>query len=395
MLRAQAATPVHYEVEAQKGDGIISVLRQFGLEKHDCNYTEFYRLNRLKANSGLVIGKRYQLPMKVYVYNGTSIRSTIGDNDWEQAVAIQQYNENMVTAGRREADFREDKALWVPHHLLTCPNDLNHFGRDQLTTTEAAATLGEAIELNEQPTTSGPRTFDIFGPDMAKTPQLDTKLAGQVFYICAGHGGPDPGAVGRSGRRNLCEDEYAYDVALRFCRNIIQHGGVAYMIQRDPNDGIRKGQYLPCDSDEVLWGGIPMVASQKARLQQRSDIVNALYQENLAKGILKQTAICFHVDSRGSRKRIDLFFYYHDTDVLGKARANKMQEVIRNKYAQYQKGRNYSGTVTARDLHMLREVLPTTVYIELGNIRNAVDQQRILVERNRQLLADWLYEGLL
>ena len=72
-----------------------------------------------------------------------------------------------------------------------------------------------------------------------------------------------------------------------------------------------------------------------------------------------------------------------------------MHEVIKAKYASHRKGRSYSGTVTSRDLHMLRETLPTSVYIELGNIRNAADQQRIVIERNRQLLANWLYEGLL
>lgn len=394
-LLAQASGPIYRQVLAEKGDGIISILRKYELEKHQCNYDEFYRLNKLKENAGLVIGSKYFLPIQVYNYNGKSIRSTINDGNWEQAVSIQEYNELMLSREVREVDFREDKILWVPYHLVSCPNELNHFGRNQLTSKQATEQLGEAIELSEQPTTSGYRTFDIFGKEKAKTPLADQKLAGQIFYICAGHGGPDPGAIGSRNGKDLCEDEYAYDIGLRFARNIITHGGVAYMINRDENDGIRTGEYLPCDKDELLWGGVPMVASQKARLQQRSDIINALYQENLAKGLLKQSVICFHVDSRATKKRIDLFFYYHETDLLGKARANRMHEVIKSKYASHRKGRDYSGTVSARDLHMLRETLPTSVYIELGNIRNSADQQRIVIERNRQLLANWLYEGLL
>ncbi|MEM9835134.1 MAG: N-acetylmuramoyl-L-alanine amidase [Bacteroidota bacterium] len=393
-LIAQPQEPTYRMVKAEKGDGVISLLRRHQLEKHDCNYTEFYRLNQLKKNAGLLVGRQYKLPIRIYPYNGKSIRSTIGDNDWEQAVAIQEYNEMLVTEAIRTQDFRQDKILWVPHHILSCPDDLNHFGKNVLSGEQAAEELGEAIELGVQNTTSGPRVYDIFGKKLAKTPLIDKKLAGQIFYICAGHGGLDPGAMGRRGGKNLCEDEYAYDVALRFCRNIIAHGGVAYMVNRDANDGIRDEVYLPCDKDELLWGGVPMIASQKGRLQQRSDIINALYQENLAKGLLKQTVVCFHVDSRGSKKRIDLFFYYHDTDLLGKARANRMHEVVKAKYAKYQKGRDYQGTVTARDLHMLRETLPTSVYIELGNIRNAADQRRIVLEKNRQYLADWLYEGL-
>ena len=44
---------------------------------------------------------------------------------------------------------------------------------------------------------------------------------------------------------------------------------------------------------------------------------------------------------------------------------------------------------------MLRETKATSVYIELANIRNTYDQQRIIIENNRQLLADWLLEGLM
>jgi N-acetylmuramoyl-L-alanine amidase len=43
---------------------------------------------------------------------------------------------------------------------------------------------------------------------------------------------------------------------------------------------------------------------------------------------------------------------------------------------------------------MLRETNVPSAYIELGNIRHAQDQQRIVLAANRQLLADWLFEGL-
>jgi N-acetylmuramoyl-L-alanine amidase len=40
-------------------------------------------------------------------------------------------------------------------------------------------------------------------------------------------------------------------------------------------------------------------------------------------------------------------------------------------------------------------VKPPAVYIELGNIRNGFDQQRIVLGSNRGALANWLLEGLL
>ncbi|RMF02141.1 MAG: N-acetylmuramoyl-L-alanine amidase, partial [Bacteroidetes bacterium] len=65
---------------------------------------------------------------------------------------------------------------------------------------------------------------------------------------------------------------------------------------------------------------------------------------------------------------------------------------MRQRYRRY---REYHGTVTGRDLHMLRECKPTTVYVELANIRNAHDQKRIVIERNRELLAEWMLDGLM
>jgi len=46
-------------------------------------------------------------------------------------------------------------------------------------------------------------------------------------------------------------------------------------------------------------------------------------------------------------------------------------------------------------LHMLRQTETTSVYIELGNIRNQLDQDRLILENNRQALANWLCEGLI
>ena len=56
--------------------------------------------------------------------------------------------------------------------------------------------------------------------------------------------------------------------------------------------------------------------------------------------------------------------------------------------------RQYEGTVTERNLYVLRNTDPTAVFVELANIQNHRDQRRILIPSNRQFLADWLYEGM-
>ncbi|MBN1447244.1 MAG: N-acetylmuramoyl-L-alanine amidase [Bacteroidetes bacterium] len=234
----------------------------------------------------------------------------------------------------------------------------------------------------------------MFGTEHARVTIRDRKLKGAVFYIVSGHGGPDSGARGERDSRTLCEDEYAYDVALRLARNLLSHDAKVYLIVRDENDGIRDDKYLRCDSDEIVWGGKAIPREHLPRLKQRADIVNRLSRKN--RHARYQRLIVLHVDSRSEGSRVDIFFYHHSGSRAGERTASVLQETIERKYRLHQPWRGYHGTVDSRDrLYMLRKTLPRTVYIELGNIRNALDQRRFISPDNRQALGNWLSEGLL
>lgn len=237
-------------------------------------------------------------------------------------------------------------------------------------------------------------TFPIFGPKYEKVTIKDHSLKGYVFYIVAGHGGPDPGAVGEKDGHLLCEDEYAYDISLRLARALLEHDAAAYMIVRDENDGIRDDVYLAHDKEERCWKDQEIPASQIPRLDQRCVAINKLYKKRKATA-KKQVAIILHIDSRSTRERVDMFFYHNPKSKSGKALAETMRNTIQSKYDQHQKGRGYKGTVKSRDLHMLRKTNPTAVYLELGNINNSRDQKRFLLASNRQAVADWIAEGIL
>jgi N-acetylmuramoyl-L-alanine amidase len=356
---------------AQKGDGIYVLLGRYHLDRSDCSLVQFCKLNGLKKNSSLKLGKTYKLPIRKYYYNQKSIRTTANIKDWQSAKQVERYNDLMVELGYKASDFRRGtRELWVPHHMKYCPLDVSKFVPKD-------------------------RKFPIFGPKYANVPLKDSKLAGAVYYIVSGHGGPDPGAMGKYNGKDLCEDEYAYDISLRLARNLIEHGAIVYFIVRDKNDGIRNLEYLKPDIDERCWPNDVIPVSQKPRLTQRSDIINELYEQNRRRGVEYQRMIELHIDSRVKSKRIDLFFYHYPTSQAGKALASKLHNTMKNKYAVNRKSGEYHGTVTPRDLHMLREVKPLPIFIEVGNIQNPNDQKRILYPSNRQALADWLEEGLL
>lgn len=382
------ADPMFFKTKALPGDGVYSLLRRYSLDRNSCNISKFYALNDLKKGTSLKVGQAYELPILIYKFDGKTIRSSVGIKDIGTAKQIEAYNEALLKDGYRKESFKKDKELWVPYHLLNCPDaDIEKSNLDD------TASNGE-VNLAVEP--AGKRHYPIFGKKYEHVPLVDSKLAGKVFYIESGHGGPDPGAMAKVGKHTVCEDEYAYDVALRVVRMLIQHGATAYMITRDRNDGIRDEQYLVCDKDEVVWGNESIHAGQRKRLFQRTDVINELYEKHKKQGVKEedQKLIVIHVDSRGKREQTDLFFYYHPDDKQGKILANKMHDSMEANYKKVNKKRGYDGTVTARDLHMLRETKVPSAYIELGNIKHPTDQKRLFLPSNRQLIADWLFQGM-
>jgi N-acetylmuramoyl-L-alanine amidase len=233
--------------------------------------------------------------------------------------------------------------------------------------------------------------YPIFGPKYQDVTIESNELSGGVYYLIPGHGGPDPGAVAKYNGKTLCEDEYAYDITLRLARNLITKGAQVYMIVIDPNDGIRDGWYLPADKDEVCYPNLPIPLNHVARLKQRTDAVNLLFNQNRGK---YQRLIEIHIDSRSQGQKIDVFFYHDKQSTNGQKLATTLRDTFDRKYRQHQPGRGYSGTVSERNLYVLKNSHPVAAFIELGNINHERDLRRIIVDDNRQALANWLAEGI-
>lgn len=234
-------------------------------------------------------------------------------------------------------------------------------------------------------------TYKIFGKKYENVEITSNELKGATYYLMAGHGGPDPGAVGMYNGTQVCEDEYAYDVTIRLARNLIEKGASVYMITIDKNDGIRDESILKIDKDEVCYPNLKIPLSQSRRLKQRTNAVNKLYSKN-RKGFSRMIAV--HVDSRGRGENIDVFFYHDKRSKTGGRAARIIQKTFQDKYNQHQPGRGYKGTVSTRNLYVVKYTHPVAIYIELANMNHHRDIQRIVVTDNRQAIANWLAEGL-
>ncbi len=374
----------YLRVKLERNMSIDELLSKYLLTEYECNIDQFRKLNNLSSKTtSLSKNAIYNIPIWIYDYNGKSIRSSIGNSDLDLAKKIQSYNVDLQKKGVRQTSYQQSQYLFVPFHAFNC-----------LDSRKKSKTDNEPVFVEGSEKVSGvaTRTYAIFGRKYQDVPLFDKKLKGKIFYVEGGHGGPDPGAMTKVSGRSLCEDEYAYDVSLRVARELITHGATVYIINRDNNDGIRDGDFLLCDSDERTYPDLKVPAAHKPRLTQRSDAVNAVYEKYRKLGIKDQRLIVIHVDSRGKSQQTDTFLYYQSGNDDSYKMAKRMQQTLESKYKRY---RNYKGTLTTRDLHMLRECKPNTVYVELGNLRNEFDRKRLMVKNNRQAIATWLAEGFM
>lgn len=370
LLNARKVEYSFYTTQAEKGDGIFSMLRRYDL-LNDCNLEHFYAANYLKPNQGLHAGKTYTLPLLLFKYDDNSIETSLDMDDPEKAQRIISYNEWLLTNGLRKQSIADSKIIWAPFHEMSC--------------------MAEKIAHVK---TVGLKSFPLFGSAYEYLDLKSDELKDKVFFVESGHGGPDPGAHGHYNGTKICEDEYAYDVALRLARLLIQHGAHVEMIVQDANDGIRDDQILPRDSDEKC-NGKSMPVNQKERLTQRTNYINELYAKYRKKGLTNQKVISIHVDSQLETKRQDVYFFHSPLSKDGKRLAHNLLNTFRQKYAYYQSDRGYGGTIVGhRNLFILNNTIPPAVLVELANIRNAEDHKRIVLPTNRQFLAQWLFEGL-
>ncbi len=403
-----------HSVSTLPGDGTYSLLRRYKLPVDACNLEKFYEINGLKKNQALIVDKEYKLPIMLYTYNGKSIRSTLSIDDLQQAIRIKVYNEEVRKAKLRSQNFIESKILWVPYGELHCFDSAKPADSEGTATLETAkpATIKAATKEEKQVAKAKPAELGkisatvkkkvanakvlntpLFGKKHEKTAVKSAELKNEVYYIVSGHGGPDPGARCTDCAETLCEDEYAYDVGLRLAKNLMERGATVHVIIQD-TDGIREEEVLKCDRDETCLGKLKIPRNQKLRLLQRTTAINDLYKVYAKRGIKTQKTISLHIDSNVKKKKMDAYFCYYKNSETSKKLATNMKNTFAAKYDYYQKDRGYHGKISPRNFYILKNTAAPAVLVELANIKNPNNQKRFTEPSNRQLLADWLYEGL-
>ena len=101
------------------------------------------------------------------------------------------------------------------------------------------------------------------------------------------------------------------------------------------------------------------------------------------------------MDSRSKSHQTDVFFYHSKNRPDSKRLAKAMKKTFESEYDRHQPNRGFTGTVSARNLYVLANTSPASVFVELGNIQNTFDQRRFVISSNRQALSKWMMEGFI
>ena len=167
-----------------------------------------------------------------------------------------------------------------------------------------------------------------------------TELDGVYVILDAGHGGRDPGKMGRA---NTQEDDYVYDIMCRVKRLLetrTRARTITTIIDKSSGYTPIDRDSIKRDSDEYLLTR-PEYANTNAKVSVhlRWYLANSRYRELLRKGVKPENVVftSFHADSRWSAMRGSMVYYpsaYHCRGRYGKSGS------VYNKYAEVREKRN-------------------------------------------------------
>lgn len=239
----------------------------------------------------------------------------------------------------------------------------------------------------------------LFGKQHEEYTIKSEKLKGSCYYLVSGHGGIDPGTTCKIDGKEICEDEYAYDITLRLAKNLLEHSAKVYIIIQDTVNGIRNDKYLLHDRSEVLIDGAAIPEAQTARLEQR---VSKIHQLNSKVKESYKRVLFIHIDDAPPTSFKDIYFIYKKGCETSRWFSESLRKKLEEKYRQHRPNRKYSGYVQAnkanskeKTILVLDKIQIPAVLLEIANIRHVPNQSRFMEYTNRQRVADWLTEGLI
>lgn len=186
-------------------------------------------------------------------------------------------------------------------------------------------------------------------------------LGNRVVVIDAGHGGVDPGAVGKS---KVLEKEVTLAVSKRLQALVQQSGAKTIMVREDDRD---------------------LGTSQGLLKRKREDLAQRI---QLAVNTQAEVYISIHANSFPDAKLKGAQTFYHSDSPDGKLLAQSIQQELNSMT-------NGKRVIKAnQDIYVLKKANQAAVTVELGFLSNLEEEQLLTTPEYQEKLAIAIYQGL-
>ena len=186
-------------------------------------------------------------------------------------------------------------------------------------------------------------------------------LGNRVVVIDAGHGGVDPGAVGKG---KVLEKDVTLAVSKRLQALVQQGGAKTIMVREDDSD---------------------LGTSQGLLKRKREDLAQRI---QLAMDAQAEVYISIHANSFSDAKMTGAQTFYHSDSPEGKLLAQSIQQELNSMT-------NGKRVVKGnQDIYVLKKAHQAAVTVELGFLSNLEEEQLLTTPEYQQKLAIAIYQGL-
>ncbi|MGI6703976.1 MAG: N-acetylmuramoyl-L-alanine amidase [Clostridia bacterium] len=206
-------------------------------------------------------------------------------------------------------------------------------------------------------------TFFFFNDILNSSRAVFFPMTNRAVFIDAGHGGRDPGAVGRQGAN---EDRINLEIALRLKRLVEEGGGIA-ILTRDGDYGLYSPDAPNKKRDDLQ--------KRKAIADQSDSCVNVI----------------IHLNSFSQSRYYGAQVFYHRGSEEGRRLAVIMQEELRRVLDRD----NYRQPKADDDIYLLKDNKVPTVLVECGFLSNPEEERLLNDERYQEKVAFAIYSGIL
>ena len=191
-------------------------------------------------------------------------------------------------------------------------------------------------------------------------------ISNRIIGIDPGHGGVDPGAVGRTG---VLEDEINLEIGLKLKRLIEQSGGIVIMTREED-----KGLYTE--------------KSSTLREKKTEDLFN---RKDLIESAGCEIFVSIHMNSFTNSKYSGSQTFYYDGNPENEKLASIIHEELRNVLDKD----NRRAAAIRDDVFLIKELGIPSVLVEAGFLSNPEEERLLQTEEYQEKIAWAIYVGIM